>query len=273
MTCRCLTTPTTPHCLHTHTQVPSWLDTSNPRVTVVPHSTIFRNASHLPSFNSNAIQANLLNIPGRWRGDGSCAGCLVGDVNQQPVPQLHRDARHSPRHCLTHLYLLPPPFLNTPVGLSPHFVMMDDDLFLTAPWTLSDFLAPDGGQVTTGVCSGVSVGVRATLYSGWLSAELQAPLSALHCTSTQCTQSVTELPSVPPTPPLHINTQTTHNNRQRAGHPHEWQAADVHAGHTAAQHHLPGPLWQLEALPARTHTPLPGGAVAQEAAAAAAGPL
>lgn len=87
-------------------QVPSWLDLSNPRVTVVPHSSIFANASHLPTFNSNAIQANLANIP----------------------------------------------------GLAPHFIMMDDDLFLTAPWTRSDFLGPDGGQVLTGKWAGMRGG-------------------------------------------------------------------------------------------------------------------
>jgi hypothetical protein len=27
---------------------------------------------------------------------------------------------------------------------------MDDDLFLTAPWTLADFVGADGGQVLTG---------------------------------------------------------------------------------------------------------------------------
>ncbi len=36
-------------------------------------------------------------------------------------------------------------------GLSDTFVLMDDDLFLTAPWTLADFVGPDGGQVLTGV--------------------------------------------------------------------------------------------------------------------------
>lgn len=45
-------------------QVPHWLDTDCPRVTVVPHAEIFRNKSHLPTFNSVAIEANLVNIPG-----------------------------------------------------------------------------------------------------------------------------------------------------------------------------------------------------------------
>jgi hypothetical protein len=36
-------------------------------------------------------------------------------------------------------------------GLSDTFIMMDDDFFLIKPWTLSDFLAPDGGQTLTGV--------------------------------------------------------------------------------------------------------------------------
>jgi hypothetical protein len=35
-------------------------------------------------------------------------------------------------------------------GLSDTFILMDDDLFLTAPWTLADFVGPDGGQVLTG---------------------------------------------------------------------------------------------------------------------------
>ena len=34
------------------------------RVTVVPHSTIFANQSHLPTFSSPAIEANLHHIPG-----------------------------------------------------------------------------------------------------------------------------------------------------------------------------------------------------------------
>lgn len=45
-------------------QVPLWLDVTNPRITIVPHTTIFANASHLPTFNSNAIEANLHRIPG-----------------------------------------------------------------------------------------------------------------------------------------------------------------------------------------------------------------
>jgi hypothetical protein len=34
--------------------------------------------------------------------------------------------------------------------------MMDDDLFLTKAWVHSDFIGPDGGQLTTGVgwCAG-----------------------------------------------------------------------------------------------------------------------
>jgi hypothetical protein len=35
-------------------------------------------------------------------------------------------------------------------GLSDSFIMLDDDFFLTAPWTLGDFLGPDGGQILTG---------------------------------------------------------------------------------------------------------------------------
>ncbi|EQC39180.1 hypothetical protein SDRG_03386 [Saprolegnia diclina VS20] len=50
--------------LVTDGQVPTWLDLSHPRITVVPHSDIFPNASHLPSFASPAIESHLDNIPG-----------------------------------------------------------------------------------------------------------------------------------------------------------------------------------------------------------------
>lgn len=52
------------------------------------------------------------------------------------------------QHSTTADVALPPPAPFT--GLSSHFVMMDDDLFLTAPWSREDFLGPDGGQITTG---------------------------------------------------------------------------------------------------------------------------
>eukprot|EP00899_Mesostigma_viride_P014005 jgi/Mesvir1/22605/Mv14053-RA.4 len=45
-------------------QIPSWLDTSNPRVSVVTHADIFMDRNHLPVFSSPAIEANLHRIPG-----------------------------------------------------------------------------------------------------------------------------------------------------------------------------------------------------------------
>ena len=48
----------------TNGQVPAWLNLSNPHVSVVTHADIFRNATHLPSFSSPAIEANLHRIPG-----------------------------------------------------------------------------------------------------------------------------------------------------------------------------------------------------------------
>ncbi|OQS00338.1 N-acetylglucosamine-1-phosphotransferase subunits alpha/beta, partial [Thraustotheca clavata] len=45
-------------------QIPTWLDMSNPHVTIVPHSVIFKNTSHLPTFASPSIESNLDNIPG-----------------------------------------------------------------------------------------------------------------------------------------------------------------------------------------------------------------
>lgn len=45
-------------------QVPSWLNFSHPQVTIVPHSSIFPDSQHLPTFNSRAIQSNIVYIPG-----------------------------------------------------------------------------------------------------------------------------------------------------------------------------------------------------------------
>lgn len=48
----------------TNGQVPSWLDTDHPQIRLVRHDEIFPDASHLPTFNSHAIEANLHRIPG-----------------------------------------------------------------------------------------------------------------------------------------------------------------------------------------------------------------
>jgi len=45
-------------------QVPYWLNWRHPRLTVVTHSEIFVNQSHLPSFASPAIESHLHRIPG-----------------------------------------------------------------------------------------------------------------------------------------------------------------------------------------------------------------
>ena len=44
-------------------QFPRWLNKDNKRLRVVSHSEIFKNSSHLPTYNSVAIEANLHNIP------------------------------------------------------------------------------------------------------------------------------------------------------------------------------------------------------------------
>lgn len=48
----------------TEDQVPSWLDTSNPRVKVVSSRDIFVNQGLLPTFNSHAVEAQLHHIDG-----------------------------------------------------------------------------------------------------------------------------------------------------------------------------------------------------------------
>ena len=50
--------------LVTDEQVPAWLDTSHPRITVVPHREIFGDTGRLPTFNSQAIESRLHRVPG-----------------------------------------------------------------------------------------------------------------------------------------------------------------------------------------------------------------
>ena len=45
-------------------QVPEWLDTDHPKVTVVPHQDIWSDEGTLPTFNSHAIEAHLHRIEG-----------------------------------------------------------------------------------------------------------------------------------------------------------------------------------------------------------------
>lgn len=77
--------------LVTDNQVPTWLDTTSPKLTVVDH-TDFIPKEYLPTFNSNAIEANLYRIE----------------------------------------------------GLSEHFVVFNDDMYLTAPVKPSDFYSENG---------------------------------------------------------------------------------------------------------------------------------
>jgi len=48
----------------TNGQIPSWLNLDDERITVVTHSDIFVNKSHLPTFSSPAIESHLHRIPG-----------------------------------------------------------------------------------------------------------------------------------------------------------------------------------------------------------------
>ncbi|WP_066937704.1 stealth conserved region 3 domain-containing protein [Streptomyces sp. NBRC 110611] len=48
----------------TDRQVPSWLDTSHPRVRIVDHRDIFQNRGRLPTYNSHAIESRLHHIDG-----------------------------------------------------------------------------------------------------------------------------------------------------------------------------------------------------------------
>ena len=50
--------------LLTNGQIPWWLDIHHPRIKVVTHAQIFRDKSHLPTFSSAAIDANMHYIEG-----------------------------------------------------------------------------------------------------------------------------------------------------------------------------------------------------------------
>ena len=50
--------------LVTDDQVPAWLDTDNPRITVVSHRELFGDRGRLPTFNSHAIESQLHRIEG-----------------------------------------------------------------------------------------------------------------------------------------------------------------------------------------------------------------
>lgn len=45
-------------------QVPSWLNTDHPKITVISHDEIYDDPNHLPTFNSNSIISRLHHIPG-----------------------------------------------------------------------------------------------------------------------------------------------------------------------------------------------------------------
>jgi len=48
----------------TNGQIPPWLNTNHPKISVVTHEQIFRDQGNLPTFNSNAIELQLYRIPG-----------------------------------------------------------------------------------------------------------------------------------------------------------------------------------------------------------------
>src|SRR5690606_14637364 len=48
----------------TNGQIPTWLDTSHPKIQMVFHKDIFPQADNLPCFNSHAIAFQLHRIPG-----------------------------------------------------------------------------------------------------------------------------------------------------------------------------------------------------------------
>lgn len=68
------------------------------------------------------------------------------DIAMARVHALHSIHHSCPYDAVSRMHSVP----SAAAGLSDTFILMDDDLFLTAPWTLADFVWPDGGQVLTG---------------------------------------------------------------------------------------------------------------------------
>lgn len=50
--------------LVTSGHTPKWLNAAHPKLRCIPHHDFFKNAAHLPTFNSNAIHANIAHIKG-----------------------------------------------------------------------------------------------------------------------------------------------------------------------------------------------------------------
>eukprot|EP01084_Bolivina_argentea_P320331 555782_1 len=48
----------------TNGQVPAWINLDNPKIWIVAHDDIYKNKSHLPTFASPSIEANIHRIPG-----------------------------------------------------------------------------------------------------------------------------------------------------------------------------------------------------------------
>ena len=47
----------------TDDQIPHWLNTKHPKIKIIDHKQIFENKKHLPTFNSQAIECHINNIP------------------------------------------------------------------------------------------------------------------------------------------------------------------------------------------------------------------
>jgi hypothetical protein len=105
--------------LVTNGQIPEWLDTSNKRISIITHRMIFGDTSHLPTFNSNAIELQLHKIPHLSRrflyfNDDCFLGRRISreDLVTSPEGQvvyfqptlLHRDGKAGPVHDRSYAY-------------------------------------------------------------------------------------------------------------------------------------------------------------------------
>ena len=121
--------------LVTNGETPAWLNASAPRLRVVPHAAFFADpAADLPTFNSNAIEANLHRIPGL----APCLLYLNDDMflGADVRPDTFFDARGRPR-----------------VDVSPALVAPAVVLRLAAAEPVSAILLPPGQSAERPPCA------------------------------------------------------------------------------------------------------------------------
>jgi glycosyltransferase involved in cell wall biosynthesis len=118
----------------TDQQVPSWLDISHPKVTIVDHKEIFSDVDALPTFNSHAIESRLHVIPG---------------LSENFI--YFNDDFFAGRPLSPDLFFLPsgtPLFFRSPATVLPTPIKEDEKSFYAAAKTTRDIMEREFGCTT-----------------------------------------------------------------------------------------------------------------------------